>query len=45
MSRLEFSAGDELWHYRLSEKIGKGGQGEVWLARDLRFDRVWTRLN
>ena len=39
MSQPAFKPGDVLGHYRLSEKIGKGGQGEVWRARDLSFDR------
>ena len=39
MSQPAFQAGDLLGHYCLSEKIGKGGQGEVWRARDQRFDR------
>jgi eukaryotic-like serine/threonine-protein kinase len=39
MSERSFSPGDELGHHRLIEKIGAGGQGEVWRARDLRFER------
>ncbi len=32
-------AGQQLSHYRLSDKIGQGGMGEVWRATDLRLDR------
>jgi len=39
MAEHLFQPGDQLGHYRLAERIGKGGQGEVWLAHDERFDR------
>ena len=39
MSTPSISAGQVLGHYRLIEKIGGGGQGEVYRAHDERFDR------
>src|SRR5215471_5658753 len=39
MQESRFHPGDQIGHYRLTEWIGGGGQGEVWRASDQRFDR------
>jgi Tol biopolymer transport system component len=36
---MSVHAGDTLLHYRVLDKIGEGGMGEVWLARDTTLDR------
>ena len=36
---MSVAPGQTLLHYRLLDKIGAGGMGEVWLARDTTLDR------
>ena len=37
---MKLEAGGALSHYRLAGKIGAGGMGEVWKARDTRLGRI-----
>ena len=36
---MALSAGTRLGHYDVTAKIGEGGMGEVWQARDTKLDR------
>jgi len=36
---MKLTSGTRLGHYELHSKIGAGGMGEVYLARDTKLDR------
>ncbi len=37
---MPLSPGDRLGHFEILSKIGAGGMGEVFKARDTRLDRI-----
>src|ERR1700740_2073535 len=37
---MNLSIGDKLGPYQIQSRIGAGGMGEVWKARDTRLDRI-----
>src|SRR5277367_3475286 len=37
---MELKSGDKLGPYEILSRIGAGGMGQVWKARDTRLDRV-----
>ena len=39
MDRMSLSAGTKIGPYQVTAKIGQGGMGEVWQARDTKLDR------
>jgi hypothetical protein len=36
---VSLSVGARLGHYEVTAKLGEGGMGEVWRARDTKLDR------
>src|SRR5262245_42521602 len=37
---MALSAGDTIGPYQVESKLGEGGMGQVWKARDTRLDRI-----